>query len=308
MQKQRRDSNNPANPLIKVAALEIRRTNERISTQASCYASIKLNFKKSKDIVGYTKDKLGQTITVNFTLSIKKATLQVTFQFEDSEDSKHLSISKVTFIEGLTTSHSIKASQESNSSTESVAKGEASLGISPTKVIMKGEAEGKKKHEKKQQSKMKFETKYCATGISATNAGNIVHWSIDSSWTRKEDLDFSGETYLSGEVFKDAATGKHLKACRVAWNRGETSSAMEIHGSVRVMSQDLIIENIAFINEAGTEQKWDTIKSFDMKQPSFFDDKDEFKKRLVQQIIRKHLSSHGMFSEGASIEVCSAKG
>src|SRR4051812_45755905 len=102
MRHQPRDNNNPANPLFKVAALEIKRVNERVGKQRSCFVAATLNFKKSSDLRGHTQDESGRGITVNFTLAIKRATFEMRFAFDDPKDLNHLSVTKVAFVDGLT--------------------------------------------------------------------------------------------------------------------------------------------------------------------------------------------------------------
>src|SRR5262245_58092063 len=98
MRNQPRDTNNPANPLIKVAALEIRRANEKAGRRQSCDVSVTLNFKKSADMRGSTIDRRGAEITVNFTLEIRRATLEISFLFENTRDNTHLKPSKIAFV------------------------------------------------------------------------------------------------------------------------------------------------------------------------------------------------------------------
>ena len=89
---------------------------------------------------------------------------------------------------------------------------------------------------------------------------------------------------------------------------------MEIHGSVRVMMQDLLIEDILFLDELGGEQSWADIKTLSSEEvklgirDKIGFDREEFKKRLVRQVIRKHLISQGMDLQGASVEICAAYG
>jgi hypothetical protein len=318
MQKQSGDSNNPANPLLKVAALDIKRSHERRDKRASCRVHINLNFKKSSDIRGNTTNEFNENITVNFTLSIKKATFELNFVFENRKDNRLVHVSKVAFIEGLSTSQRVDLSHEieSAASIEGSISGESNLSTS-VKPIAKAFAatKGQKTIERKRNSKQKINTSYSLSGISATHAGNTINWSIDSLWTRKEEFDHKSDlTYLLGEVFKDASSGKSISACRVSWNYLQASSAMEIHGSVRIMMQDLIMENITFLDSFGNEQSWENIKKMKSDKLSLslrnkvWLDRDQFKQRLVKQIIRKHLISQGMRVDGTSVEVCSARG
>jgi hypothetical protein len=318
MHKQPRNSNNPANPLLKVAALDIKRSHEKRAKRASCRVHINLNFKKSSDIRGNTFNEFGEDITVNFTLSIHKASFELEFAFENPRDNKFVCISNVAFIEGLSTNQRVDLSHEIDSSIniEGSISGEATLGANANPIAkVTAATKGQKTIERKRNSKHKVNANYSVTGISATHAGNIINWSIDSIWTRKEEFDHKNDlTYLSGEVFRDTGTGKTILACKVNWNYSQVSTAMEIHGSVRVMMQDLIVENIIFLDSSGNEQSWDQIKKLRSENVSLSLrnkmqlDRDQFKHRLIRQIIRKHLISQGMQSDGASIEICSARG
>jgi hypothetical protein len=78
------------------------------------------------------------------------------------------------------------------------------------------------------------------------------------------------------------------------------------------MMQDLIIEDIKFLDQFGFEQTWSAIvkscaEDLSVGVRDHFD-RNEFKKRLVRQIIRKHLLCQGMGVDGASIEICTARG
>lgn len=320
MKKQSRDNNNSVNPLIKVSALSISRAYEKIGKNASCYSHIKLNFKRSSDILGKTYDKNDRAITVNFALSIRKATLDVKFKFENPEDSKYVRISKVAFVESLSTNRSMADAEEVNSLTniEGSIKGEGTFGINTTSrpvAQIKTEAKGSRIGSRRRNKVRKTNANYKVTGITATHAGNVINWDINSLWTRNEEMELRNtQTYLSGEVFKDPISGKHIYACRVIWNHAQVSSGMEIHGSVRVMMQDLLIEDILFLDELGGEQSWADIKTLSSEEvklgirDKIGFDREEFKKRLVRQVIRKHLISQGMDLQGASVEICAAYG
>jgi len=74
------------------------------------------------------------------------------------------------------------------------------------------------------------------------------------------------------------------------------------------------MENITFLDSFGNEQSWENIKKMKSDKLSLslrnkvWLDRDQFKQRLVKQIIRKHLISQGMRVDGTSVEVCSARG
>lgn len=152
------------------------------------------------------------------------------------------------------------------------------------------------------------------TGVSVTCAGNVIHWDINSLWPRCDSiLPPACDAYLSGELFQDPVTNNHLHACIVTWD-SNASSNMEIHGVVRVMMRDLIMEDIQFHNNIGNVETWNTICKLSSEDitPGIIArvilDREQFKRRLLHQIIRKHLISQGMLLNGANIEICSAWG
>lgn len=68
MRSQTPESNNPANPLDKVAALTIERVYP-VETQTNKFRVLaRLNFKKSADMRGHAKTTDGTPVTVSFTL------------------------------------------------------------------------------------------------------------------------------------------------------------------------------------------------------------------------------------------------
>lgn len=319
MQKQPHSSNNPANPLMKVAALNISRAHETRKKYASCKISITLNFKKSSDLRGTTVDKLGKQITVNFTLAVKKATLEMRFEFKNEKDYISLHITEIAFVESLITKQSIDDAREIEltANTEIASKEEVALDLSAktalANLVIGASRKGNRLAKKKGTRRQKIKSNYKITGISGTYAGNTINWNIDSLWTRKEEIESNeGSTYLLGEVFKDSVTGAKIYACDIKWDYLKASSALEIHASVRAMMQDLIIEDVTFTDEDGNYQKWSVIARSDDGNTPLSEHlgwgRDEIKRRLVRQIIRKHLISQGMLAEGANVEICSAHG
>jgi hypothetical protein len=316
MRKQPRDTNNPANPLYKSASLDITRANERIGKYRSCDVNVTLNFKKSNDMRGQTLDRKGAELTVNFTIAIKRATFEMKMIFDDLNDTAHLNVSKVAFVDSLTTDRSIKVADagDSRRQTRSSAVGDASISISRTKADAKGSLGLRKKHSSasSRADKWSSATTYPMTGVAATYERNTINWSLDSLWTR-QDLS-EEQAYLSGEVFRNPTTNRQIRACRIRWDGTKASSSPEIHGSVRVMTQDLLISDVSFLNNEGKRLSWNAMRKLgaDGNVASVTEqlahDQEKIKERLVRQIIRKHLISQGMSLEGASLEICSARG
>ena len=70
--------------------------------------------------------------------------------------------------------------------------------------------------------------------------------------------------------------------------------------------QDLMVENISVVDELGAEVSWRHLDEPDTGasrvQAAVF--RTEAKNRLLKQIIRKHLVSQGMKTDGALVEIC----
>ena len=316
MRKQPRDTNNPANPLYKAASLDISRTNDRAGKYRSCDVNVTLNFKKSNDMRGQTLDRKGNEITVNFTVAIKRATFEMKIFFDDKIDLAHLNVSNVAFADSLTTNRSIKVvdAGDSHRQTESSAEGAASISLGRTRTDAKVAVGLRKKQSSASNrgDKWSSATSYRMTGISVTYERNIINWSLDSLWTR-QDLN-EEHTYLYGEAFRNPATNRQVRACRIRWDGSKVSSSLEIHGSVRVMTQDMLISDVNFLNNEGRKLPWNAMLKLDVDgnvssiKERLTPDLEKLKERLVRQIIRKHLVSQGMSLEGASLEICSARG
>ena len=103
MQRQPPQSNNPANPLFKVAALEIDRINLDPGPPLSARVQTSLNFKKSNDLRGYARTNQGDPVTCCFTLSIRRASFELRFSFPESRQrtGPKVSIRDVPFVSGL---------------------------------------------------------------------------------------------------------------------------------------------------------------------------------------------------------------
>lgn len=74
---------------------------------------------------------------------------------------------------------------------------------------------------------------------------------------------------------------------------------------------DLIVKNIAFVDELGERVEWSEIESKlaprkRLSWPNPFSSHLPEKERLLKQIIRKHLVSQGMTQDGARVEICRA--
>jgi hypothetical protein len=116
--------------------------------------------------------------------------------------------------------------------------------------------------------------------------------------------------HLSGEVFRNPVGGQPLRTCRVSWNQAATTSSLEIHGSVRVMAEDLMVSDVKFFDSNGSGLSWNALRqlSAERKIAKITDHLTLDRLRLLRQIVKKHLVSQGMELDGASLEICSARG
>src|SRR5689334_9095384 len=99
MQHNRPGTNNPINPLQKVAALTVKRDEDRLmntkhETVLPVVAS--LSFQKSTHMEGRAVDKAGDPVTIRFSMAVRQALLQLTAAFaEGAPSSGTLMVSEV---------------------------------------------------------------------------------------------------------------------------------------------------------------------------------------------------------------------
>ena len=141
--------------------------------------------------------------------------------------------------------------------------------------------------------------------VSVTHGGNLIHWELSPAPGRSH----SDIQFLEGEVFQSPTTGEQLPACTVSWTAETEGGSLLIVGSVFTLMTDLVVNNIAFVDEFGQKIEWRQIDKEGWgkeKSPwaiplySYGQEKE----RLLKQIIRKHLLSQGMTQEGARVEIC----
>jgi hypothetical protein len=100
MRHQPPDNNNPATPLLKVAALNLDKEYESGSKRAKII--VNLVFKRSNDLRGRTQAKDGRQVTVTFGLALKRASFKLVFATEnDLSASRLVKIGKVAFVAPL---------------------------------------------------------------------------------------------------------------------------------------------------------------------------------------------------------------
>src|ERR1043165_4608550 len=95
MQHQPPDSNNPSNPLLKIAALALNKEYKSLPPTPIVRLVASLNLKGSNDLRGTAKSEDGLDITVSFSLALRRANLQIHCSLEGSGGT--ITISKVAF-------------------------------------------------------------------------------------------------------------------------------------------------------------------------------------------------------------------
>src|SRR5947209_1084646 len=98
MRYQPPDNNNPANPLLKVAALNLDKDYQTGGAQQARIIA-GLTFKRSNYLQGRTQAKDGRQITVTFGLALKRASFTLTFSTDTGQSPDGLvSLKKVAFV------------------------------------------------------------------------------------------------------------------------------------------------------------------------------------------------------------------
>jgi hypothetical protein len=314
MQYQPPDQNNPANPLIKVAALTLEKEYLKISPNSLVRIIATLNFKRSNDLRGRTKTKTGEEVTISFSLALKRASLELLFVFENSEEAKKkvISVERVAHLSELQTRDLIKdvrrAKRQANKKASIGLSASGKAGISGLNASAKAIAGASARTVSKVTREHKIARSTSKNNISVTYGGNLVHWEINPNLALEGSIDSQNSAWLEGEVFK-SLRGAPLDACLVGWRHDEKVGTPTVVASVFVTMPDLIIDNVQLLTDSG-----DVISTKDIAQSSvalfsgsfgIFQMSDT-KERLVRQVIRKHLLSQGMMTEGARVQICKA--
>ena len=114
------------------------------------------------------------------------------------------------------------------------------------------------------------------------------------------------DKFLEGEVFKLTKSGNITEACTVSRTDGNDIATLVVRGSVYINMSDLKIENIVFTDEVGAKVGLNEVEP----ATSLFDNvafQENTKRRILKQIIRKHLIDQGMNAEGPLVEICRAE-
>lgn len=304
MRSQPPDNNNPANPLLKVAALNIEKDLEtRIKGQARI--AVNLTFKRSNDLRGKAQTVDGEQVTVTFGLALSRASFRLTLTTDRGQSANSLvRFEKVAFVNPAT----IKTNVQESISTKKRRSRKIALdtqvqanlmGISPA-----GKAEAGADLSGTTQTEQRISRKFNSTNVSATFGGNEIHWEINPGTTQNQNQIFG---FLEGDVFRSATNNQPIDACHIYRKDGGSISSLVVTGSVFVNMDNMIVENVSFLDEIGSPvhlnkmQEKAAYSISNLKNRLF---QEEVKKRLLKQIIRKHLVSQGMATDGALVEIC----
>ena len=312
MRTQSPNENNPANPLFKVAALTLRRVDAKVGRFRKVRIVPSLNFKKSDDLRGITNSTDGSSVTVCFSLRLRRASFQLSVLFEGDERNNLAQVRKVAFLSPLevrdNVKHQVVVSRTSNRGRGLSASANLGIDTAMARVSGRGEVGGKTKTAQKTKKVGSSVTTFDRTNISVTHDENVIHWEISSvaDLTATENE----PPFLHGEVFRSRARNRTMDACVVAWNSDDQKGPLLISGSVYTLMEDLILENIRFQDELGDEVRWNKLEresrswSKNTFIPLYGYTKE--KERFVKQVIRKHLLSQGMTLDGVRVEICKA--
>lgn len=306
VQNQPPDSNNPSNPLLKVAALTLDKAYAQEDPTSKTRVLVTLNFKRSSDMRGQTVTRSGDDVTVCFSLAIKRASLELRFYFEDAK-AQHaaVKIERVAHLRGvhaqdrISDETAVKKISKRGLSLRLKGQAKGSLSGIGGAANMDGEAHADATTESTR--KRRTARSVVRSNVAATYGGNFVHWEIEPNII--PDGKDSQASWLQGELFK-LANGGSVDACHISWKPDPTVGAATIAAAVFVTMADLIVDDVRLQNSSGdTIPIWHLERGFgSLEVLSGIGTKE----RVVRQIIRKHLISQGMTTEGARVQICGA--
>jgi hypothetical protein len=315
MQSQPPDRNNPANPLIKVAALDIQKNFISENNFEDMAISATLNFKKSSDMRGRAKTFDGDEVTVSFSLALRRASLEFQFSCEKFTDNRRVvDIKNVAFKSALVSVGNFSQTINSNSGRDLSAEvgmdGQSKAHLSSPDANLTLSAKASASFSRKISRDTRYQVSFECSNIKATSAGNSIHWEIFPKNTTVE-TSLSGSTdFLEGEVFSDQGSNAVSCACFVKKRDNVCDESITVNASVSTSIKDLIIDEVEFHDDLGNRIEPGEITRED--RLAFRDlaknivNKNELKKSLLKSIIKKHLVSQGMHTDGALVEICRA--
>lgn len=202
------DRNNPANPLLKVAALTLgavdiespkplKARKERIR-KVQIIAS--LNFKRSDDMKGNARAEDGRAITVSFSLGIRRASFELAASFE-ARGKKLARITNIAFLSPFEIASNVNEETVVRHGSEKgyELSGSAEIRVSEMAagVAGRGRASGKAKSSSTSKNIRKTKTEFRQSNVLVTHGGNLIHWEFRPS----QSLSDTEAAYLEGEVF-----------------------------------------------------------------------------------------------------------
>lgn len=310
MRRQPPDNNNPANPLSKVAALDIEKEYLQGTGAGKIKLSVSLTFKKSNDLHGSTKGRDGKNVNVTFSMSIQRASLEIVCS---DDHGRHLDniikLRKVAFVGSVSGTSKLTENLLEISETKSGTAGKLNAGakLNLTDVGAKAGAnlEAGASLTSSVKKARRIKNTRLENNITATHAGSRVQWEIVPIPAL---LPTTEASHLVGEVFKSPTTSKSIEACIIERTDNGSIAEVVITGSVYVGMQDLILESIRFTDDTGLEIKTNQINSDcgvigDLRDNLF---QKVAKERILRQVIRKHLIEQGMSVSGSQVEICKA--
>ncbi|MFZ5739252.1 MAG: hypothetical protein ACOY6K_20465 [Pseudomonadota bacterium] len=307
MQSHPPDRNNPANPLLKVAALNLDKDYLEVSPVSKVKVIATLNFKRSSDMTGRATLKSGEDATVSFSLALKRASLHLEVVFEGGQRWP-VKIERVAHISSLHMREKISdnISTEEQSRVELAGSAGGRAGVGSSGALVDAGAGGKIGAAKsgKASRKRKVSRTLSRSNVSATSAGSAVHWAIEPNMP-PSGRGGEGEAWLDGELFK--VNGKIVDACLVSWRHDTKIGVPTISASAFVTMPDLIVGDVKLITSVGDEVSIkDAVPEF--RNPGILSSLPlaSTKERFVRQVLRKHLVSQGMRTDGALVEICRA--
>jgi hypothetical protein len=317
MKYQSPDSNNPSNPLIKVAALTLDKEYAKVGKDALIKVQATLNFKQSSDLSGTAETKDGEDVTVCFSLAIRRASFEVSFQMDDGQvvPAELFELIDVAFHSPLQlttriTDHS-SVVRRSRKAASIGAAGQAAVRLAGPSVGFRLRGKTLAKKDTASRTKRSTSSRLERANVNVTFSENRIHWEIKplASWGSAKQNNVG--LWLEGEVFRSHGPRRQraIEACKIRWKREKAKGALVITGSVFTSMEDLIIDDIRFLTKWGEQIPW---KKMDKRSstiallPSLPLQYSKAKERFVRQVIRKHLVSQGMLVEGARVEICRA--
>ena len=263
---------------------------------------------------GRARTLAGQEVNVHFSLALARASFDLEFSIDGNYSTAAVvDVKKVAFQAALSASGSFKNTIVKNTK-KKVAKSAdlvASVRAGPENGAAKFSSGGSisANMEANQTKNSTYTVNFPVSNIKVTNAGNRINWEIYPKVT-VDDLSHSGFTaYLDGEMFPSGEKSEVNCACFVKKKADFRNSSLVVAGYVSTSLRDMIIGDIEFTDDLGSEVDWRTIKNESGDNKSLAQSvfrSDDVKKSLLKSIVRKHLIAQGMSANGPCVEISKA--